>query len=102
MSRGPFQVVRESPNRLSRHRWVFSLEGNLLFLDRYHYEKRRRKSDGFKLAKFYDSEGDEGGYGEWEWLSESEVPWDEDIRGEALASVVNQIHVLRRSDMVHK
>jgi hypothetical protein len=99
MFEGPYQVIQEAPNRLSRHRWIFVIEQNHLVLDRYHYEKRRKKADPYKLAKFYDASGNGDDYGNWEWVDENDVPWDEDLQGEALGEVVKTLLVVRRSDL---
>lgn len=90
----PVTVQREAPNCLSRHRWVFVFEGRQLVLHRYLYEKRSKKADPYKVARFYER-GAEGGYGDWEWLTIGDVPWDLDLQGEALAELVKNIVVVR-------
>jgi len=99
MFQGPYQVTHESGNKLSRHRWIFVIQQNYLVLDRYHYERRRKKKDDYKLTKFYDASGNGEGYGDWTWISEDKVPWTEDLRGEALGEVVKQVLVVKRSQI---
>ena len=95
----PIVVVEESPSGLIRQRWVFRLQGCQMLLDRYHYERRHALSQDFKTTKFYDRERLDGeDYGSWTWLDESEVPWDDDLKTEALAQLAQQLVVGRQSD----
>lgn len=91
----PIAVVQEGKNGLSRHRWVFLLQGVQLVLERYHYETRKRRSQAWKLVKFYDRHEAERGYGDWEWLDAEAVPWDEDLRHMALAELLGKVKVVR-------
>lgn len=68
-------------------------------LDRYHHERRYSTEQAFKTTKFYDRHRSPGeNYGDWQWLKESEVPWDEDLKGQALAEILNRLRVVRQSD----
>lgn len=95
----PIVLVEESPSGLVRQRWIFTLLGNVLLLERYHYERRHTKKANFKVTKLYDRgrEPDED-YGDWTWLNEEDVPWDEDLKGEALGELVRHVVVGRQSD----
>ena len=71
----PVAVTELSESGLIRERWIFSLQGQLLVLDRYHYERRWSVSQEFKVVKFYDrGRLAEEDYGDWQWLAEAEVP----------------------------
>lgn len=96
----PVELIDEAPSRLTRHRWVFSLLGNRLQLIRYHYERRRSSRGQFKTTKLYDCDRDpEEDYGDWAWLAEEDVPWDDELKGEALAKLAEFITVCRKSDL---
>jgi hypothetical protein len=90
----PIAVVQEEKNGLIRHRWVFLLHGVQLVLERYHYETRKRKAQPWKLERFYDRHETEQGYGDWQWLTVEEVPWDEDLRHMALAELLGKVEVV--------
>lgn len=95
----PVVLVEASPGGLVRQRWVFTLRGDRLLLERYHYERRRSKAADFKTLKLYDRGRDPNeDYGDWVWLDEEDVPWDGDIKGEALAELVRHVEVGRQSD----
>lgn len=95
----PVVLVEVSPGGLVRQRWVFILRGDRLLLERYHYERRRSKTADFKTAKLYDRDREPGeDYGDWIWLDEEDVPWDDDTKGEALGELVKHIEVGRQSD----
>ena len=88
-----------SDSGLVRQRWVFSLQGSTLILDRYHHERRYSTEQAFKTTKFYDkARRPDEHYGDWQWLKESEVPWDEDLRNLAVAELMSRIRVVRQSD----
>ena len=91
--------MTEAPSGLIRQRWVFSVLNTKLVLDRYHHERRHSRSQNFKTTKFYDrhQEGEE--YGDWIWLSEDEVPWDEAVRADALAVLAARYDVVKASEI---
>lgn len=93
LSSDPIVVVDDAPSGLVRQRWVFSLVGTSLILDRYHYERRFSKSGEFKTTKFYDRVHDGEDYGDWQWLTIDEVPWDVDLPGLARAELMVRITV---------
>jgi len=97
----PVIVVEESSSGLTRQRWIFSVSGYHITLNRYHYERRHSKANGFKLMKFYDRGREPGEtYGDWVWLDESAVPWDSNIQAKALAQFTQNITVGRESDFI--
>lgn len=91
----PITVVDEATSGLVRQRWIFTLVGERLVLDRYHHERRYAKSQEWQTTKFYDRDWDGVEYGDWQWLSADEVPWDEDLEGEAKAELVSHILVTK-------
>ena len=95
----PVTVIELSDSGLIRERWVFSLQGQRLVLDRYHYERRYATTQPFKTTKFYDRlrEGEE--YGDWVWLDEGAVPWDEELQSQAIGELVSRVQVVRLSDI---
>jgi hypothetical protein len=72
---------------------VFSLVGTQLVLDRYHHERRYSKSGEFRTNKFYDRDHDGEDYGDWQWLTAAEVPWDDDLKGLAMAELMARVTV---------
>lgn len=95
LSSDPIVVVDEAPSGLIRERWVFSLVGTELVLDRYHHERRYSKSGEFKTTKFFDRGHDGEDYGDWQWMSADEVPWDGDLEGLAMAELMARITVMK-------
>lgn len=95
----PVTVERETKNGLSRRRWVFVFESKYLILHRYLYERRAKKDDPYKVKKFYER-GVQEPYGDWEWLTIKDVPWDDELQGDALAELVRRIKVTREGDPV--
>lgn len=96
----PVTVVELSDSGLVRQRWVFSLRGPWLVLDRYHHERRYSTEQPFKTTKFYDRHREPGEkYGDWQWLSESDVPWDDELQSQAVAELMSRISVVRESDL---
>lgn len=95
----PVTVVELSDSGLIRQRWVFSLRGPWLVLDRYHYERRFSTEQAFRTTKFYDRLRDlDEEYGDWQWLKESEVPWDDELQSQALAELMGRVRVARQSE----
>jgi len=92
-------VIQETGDKLCRFRWVFVLTGDCLVLDRFYYEERGWVLEDYHITKFYDRGDPEGGYGTWEWLKESDVPWNETLKAEALAELTKPITVVREGDM---
>lgn len=96
----PVTVAELSDSGLIRERWIFSLQGQQLVLDRYYYERRYTKKQQFKALKFYDRGRDpEEDYGSWRWLTEAEVPWDDELPNQALSELAGRIRVVRQSEM---
>lgn len=96
----PVTVPELSDSGLIRQRWIFTLQGAWLLLDRYYYERRYATTQAFKVTKFYDRlrEPSEE-YGDWQWLKESEVPWDEDLQSQAVAELLSRVQAVRQSDL---
>lgn len=94
----PIVVEAVSESQLIRQRWVFVVMGTRIVLDRYFYERRRSKRGSFKTTKFYDRRHDGEPYGNWTWLTEEEVPWDEDLKAEVFAGLAARFDVVRASD----
>jgi hypothetical protein len=90
----PIVVVREAPSGLVRERWVFTLVGTTLILDRYHHERRYSKVDDFKTTKFYDQDHDGEDYGDWTWLGIDDVPWD-DVETLAMTELMARFKVTK-------
>lgn len=97
MLRHPITVEGEAKDGLSRHRWVFVIEGRCIVLHRYFYEQRGAPTERFKVIRFYE-QGSEQSYGDWQWLTIEEVPWDEGIKGEALAELLRRFVVVREGE----
>lgn len=96
----PITVIELSDSGLIRERWVFSLHGQRLVLDRYHYERRYATTQPFKTTKFYDRTREPGEeYGDWVWLDEDGVPWDEELRSQAVGELMSRVQVVRQSDL---
>lgn len=96
----PVAVTELSESGLIRERWIFSLQGQILVLDRYHYERRWSVGQEFKVVKFYDRHRvPEEDYGDWQWLAEAEVPWDEELQSQALSELMSRFQVVRQSDL---
>jgi hypothetical protein len=89
----PVTVVDEADSGLVRQRWVFTLIGDRLVLDRYHHERRYSQSQNYQTTKFFDRQWDGTEYGEWQWLTAGEVPWDDELKTQALAELVGRIEV---------
>lgn len=95
----PVTVVSLSDSGLVRQKWVFSIEGPRLLLSRYYHERRYSTTQEFKVVKFYDRLRDGEDYGDWQWLEESEVPWDETLQKQALGEFMSRIQVVRKGDL---
>ena len=96
----PITLTEEAPSGFIRERWVFSLVGSNLLLDRYYYERRWAKKQGYKVIKFYDRHRDDTeDYGDWEWITEDEVPWDEELSVQVRSELMTRIRVLRQSEL---
>ena len=92
---GPIVVIhRLDDNR--RRRWVFAWKGHDVVLQRYHLEQQER-AGGYRLVEFFDGEGG-GDYGDWKWLRESEVPWDDDLKGEVALAIISRLRIRRPSE----
>jgi hypothetical protein len=95
----PITVIELSDSGLIRERWVFSLQGQRLVLDRYHYERRYATTQPFKTTKFYDRLREDEEYGDWVWLTEDGVPWDEELQSQAIGELMSRVRVVRQSDL---
>ena len=91
----PLVVVQESDDGLYQEKWVFHWSRYAITLQRY--QKSRKTKGKWVVTHFYDAH-DQGGYGNWAWLKESEVPWDDDIKAEVALAVVSRISVKRPSE----
>ena len=91
----PITVVDEAASGLVRQRWIFTLVGERLVLDRYHHERRYAKSQEWQTTKFYDRNWDGEVYGDWQWLTADEVPWDDDLETEARAELASRVSVTK-------
>jgi hypothetical protein len=84
----PVVTTEESPDGLSRQRWIFVLEDGQLVLERFHHESRKTKDGQYQTNKLYDREyPNGGGFGTWEWLTEESVPWSDSVKQKALAQI---------------
>ena len=96
----PITLTEEASSGFIRERWVFSLAGNDLILDRYYYERRWAKTQDYKVIKFYDRHRDTTeDYGDWQWITEEEVPWDEELTVEARNELMGRVRVVRQSEL---
>lgn len=97
----PITLTEEAPSGFIRERWVFSLVGIHLVLDRYYYERKWAKKQPFKVVKFYDRHRDpeDGDYGDWEWVTEDEVPWDEELTVQVRSELMSRVKVVRQSEL---
>jgi hypothetical protein len=95
MVQHPIFVVQEADDNLSRQKWVFVLEGSNLVLDRYYVEVLEEGT--WRVSHFYDRGDPEGGYGTWTWLTEDEVPFDTELKAEALSELVSRLLVMKES-----
>jgi hypothetical protein len=95
----PVTVVQETADKLGRFRWVFVLTGDYLLLERFYYEERAKVTEEYQVAQFYDRGDPDGGYGTWEWLKESDVPWNDNLKAEALAALVRPFTVVREGEL---
>jgi hypothetical protein len=102
MAFSPVMVVQETADKRCRFRWVFALTGNYLVLDRFYYEEREKTEVEYSILKFYDRGDPDGGYGTWEWLKEDEVPWDNNLKSEALEALTKPILVVREGELSKK
>lgn len=91
-------VTIESDSSMIRQRWIFSVVGKALLLERYHYERRRSLNQQFATVKMYDR-GNDRSYGDWTWLDEDDVPWDDEIQSLALDEFIAQWSVIRASEL---
>jgi hypothetical protein len=88
---GPLVVIHDL-NEGYRRRWIFEWKGKEIILQRYHYEIRDGQQ--YRLVQFFDAL-DTGGYGDWQWLSEAEVPWDDELLGEVGLALVAKLRIRR-------
>ena len=76
------------------------MQGQRLVLDRYHYERRYATTQEFRTTKFYDrTRGPGEEYGDWAWLDEDGVPWDEELQSQALGELMSRVQVVRQGDL---
>lgn len=100
--RHPMSLQTGRPNPLRRYVWTFVyLEGFGLVLNHYTRETkdstRRRK---WTVAEGYDRLSTGRPYHDYTAVKESEVPWPNDVREEALQKLMSQIKVVRwRADL---
>lgn len=94
MSLGPIMVIHLLNDGYIR-RWVFEAKGREIILQRFHLEREEGK--GHRLVEFYDAD-DDGGYGDWKWLTEDEVPWDDELKGEVAYAVIAKLKILKPSE----
>jgi hypothetical protein len=80
-----------------RRRWVFEWSGRDVVLQRYHLEEQRSASD-YRLIEFFDGEDAGDDYGDWKWLEESEVPWDDELKGEVALAIVSRLKIRKPSE----
>lgn len=95
----PVIVTEISEDGRIRQRWVFVFQSPWLVLERYYYETRDRVGQDYTLAQFYDRHQGNESYGNWVWLTEDLVPWDEDLQNQALVELVREIEVVKQSDL---
>jgi len=88
-------VVRETEDGLYQEKWVFHQSEYTILLQRY--QKSVRNLDQWKVTHMYDSAG--GGYGNWTWLKEAQVPWGDGLKTEAAEAILQRIRVVRPSDL---
>lgn len=91
----PVTVVQETEDGLYQSKWIFSWVEHHVVLQRY--QKSRREGDRWVVTHFWDA-SDKGGYGNWTWLKEKDVPWDEDLLAEVALAIVSKLTVGRPSD----
>ena len=89
----PVTVIDEADSGLVRQRWIFTLVGDRLVLDRYHHERRFSQGQEYHTTKFYDRQWDGEQYGDWQWLGADDVPWSEKVEREALNELMGRITV---------
>jgi hypothetical protein len=85
----PVVVVQETEDGLYQEKWIFNWSGHNIVLQRYH--KARRNGESWLVTHMYDVSG--GDYGNWTWIKESEVPWDDELKSEVAHAVVSKIWV---------
>lgn len=95
----PVVVIRESEDGLYQQKWTFFRSGHKIILHRY--QKSRREKDLWKITHFYDAENKEP-YGNWVWLRESRVPWDDNLRNEVAAAILSKFTIGKPSDFKKK
>lgn len=88
-------IVQETEDGLYQEKWVFNWSGRTVTLQRY--QKARRGGNAWKVVQMFDHLGD-GGYGNWTWLKENQVPWDDDIRAEVALAIVSRFRAGLPSD----
>jgi hypothetical protein len=93
--REPIVVVLETEDGLYQEKWIFNWSGYDIVLQRYQHA--RREADSWVVTRMFDGE-DTGTYGNWAWLREDQVPWDDDLKAEAALAVVAKLRVGRPSD----
>lgn len=94
---GPVVIIR-ALDQNHRRRWVFEWRGRDVVLKRYHLE--RQETDGsFRLVEFFDAEDDVRGYGTWKWLTESRVPWDDELKGEVALAIIDKLRIRRLGEI---
>ena len=91
-------VITESEDGLYRQKWVFEWSYTNLVLCRYYMERRvRAEGDCWQLVQFWDRE-DFGGYGNWTWIKEKDVPFDDELRGHVIMALVDKITIGKPQD----
>jgi hypothetical protein len=88
---GPIIVIHLLDDH-RRRRWVFEWKGRDVVLQRYHLEEQTNATD-YRLIEFFDGEDAGDDYGDWKWLAESEVPWDDELKGEVALAVVRWLKI---------
>ena len=91
---GPLVVIHDLEQGF-RRRWVFDWKGHDIVLLRYHYELKQLGQ--WRLVEFFDA-GDAGGYGDWQWLTEAEVPWDDELMGEVGLALLSKLRIRKPSE----
>lgn len=92
---GPIAVIHLLDNHY-RRRWVFEWKGRDVVLTRYHLERQTGPKE-YRLVEFFDSV-DSGGYGDWKWLKEADVPWDDDLKGEVALAILSRLRIRKPGD----
>lgn len=94
--RQPVIVIHETDDGLYREKWIFDWhQGSNLMLRRYLQE--RHELETWRILFFYDREENTSA-GPWQTLKESDVPWDDELKAEAVTALVATLKVGRAVD----